>query len=87
MARLATPAPHRPARAPGRLKAGEELAHTASVAHSVARSHARAHQSSERPRAAAVACAAAKVSQTGPQRRNIASASGDGSSWPSTFNV
>ena len=36
---------------------------------------------------AAIAWAAAKVSQIGPQRRNRCAASGEGSSWPSTRSV
>ena len=43
---------------------------TTSVASSVPRSQASAHQSSGSPRRSATACAAAKVSQIGPQRRN-----------------
>ena len=51
------------------------------------RSQASAHQSSGSPRRSATAWAAAKVSQIGPQRRNRCSASGEGSSCPSTASV
>jgi hypothetical protein len=86
IAALARPARRRPARAPGRESAGD-ADHTASVAISVPRSHASAHQSCSVPRRAASVCAAAKVSQIGPQRRKRCSASRLGLSWPSSFRV
>src|SRR5262249_15229209 len=58
-----------------------------SVASSVPRSHERAHQSFARFRLYATRCAAAKVSQTGPERRKSSRPSSEGSSWPSTRSV
>src|ERR1044072_4385309 len=69
IAMFATPARRRAALDPGRLSAGDS-AHSASVAISVPRSQASAHQSRCSPRRSAIRCAAAKVSQIGPQRRN-----------------
>src|SRR5438045_3298392 len=85
-ARFPTPASQSPARAPGRVKA-DERDHRMSVASSVPRSQASAHQSSGRPRISVTACAAAKVSQTGPLRRNSSRASGEGRSCPSAASV
>src|SRR5680860_1416398 len=86
IARFPTPASRRPSFAPGRLTAGDSD-QSASVAISVPRSQASAHQSRCSPRAAASACAAAEVSQIGPQRRKRWAASGEGSSCPSTRRV
>lgn len=86
IAALATPAPRNSTRDAGWPNPGDR-AHTASVAISVARSHASAHQSSSAPRRAAVACAAANVSQIGPHRRSSAAASADGGAWPSARRV
>src|SRR2546423_837325 len=86
MPRLATPASRRPSFAPGRLTAADSD-QIASVAISVPRSHASAHQSSGRSRTAATVCAAAKVSQIGPQRRKRCLASSDGGSCPRTLSV
>src|SRR5436190_6526087 len=86
MARFAAPAARSAAFAPGRDTAGDED-HSTSVNHSVARSQASAHQSSGRSRRSAIRCAAANVSQIGPQRRNSSRASSDGASCPSTRSV
>src|SRR5262249_15376021 len=58
-----------------------------SVASSLPRSQERAHQSFARLRLYATRCAAAKVSQTGPERRKSSRPSSEGSSWPSTRSV
>ena len=86
IATLATPAICSPSFAPGRLTAGE-ADQSASVAISVPRSQASDCQSAALPRRSATRCAAAKVSQIGPQRRKRCFASGEGSSWPRTFRV
>src|SRR6478752_5711579 len=86
IARFARPAARSAAFAPGRETAGDED-HSTSVNHSVPRSQASAHQSSGRSRRSATRCAAAKVSQIGPQRRNSSRASSDGRSCPSTRSV
>ena len=85
-ARLKAPANQRPSRAPGREN-DADCDHTTSVAISVPRSHASAHQSSGSPRRSATRCAAAKLSQIGPQRRKRWRASGEGSSWPRARRV